>query len=754
MDGGAVVPGAKLYTYLSGGNTPQSVYTNSALTVAHANPVVADADGTFPVIYLSPVAYRFLITDANGSTVFPAVDNIYDFAEVQLAASGGSALVGYIQSGTGAVAQTVQARLRQKVSVVDFGATGDGVTSDLAAFENAVTRAGQGGTVVIPDPPGGQFYNLGAGLVIQNVNNLTIEGESSKAVIAATGTNADAITLYGCDNFQLRGFTIQGVSGGRHGVVVGKSDGTAASFYGIIDTLTIPPNLDGDGIKVYHGMLLRIMNVQGYAVPSNDRPCTSATLNGGVYGPGVATTTSSGINLVLQASGQNNAINVTGCIIDGWRGFALQAEGVDELLIQGATLEGCARNYTLLTNPANVKLIDCSRTKILNVYMEILAAGTAGNIYADGCKDLQIDGVIYGADTSTAGYITIVDNNRPTLTNCFGEGISIDATTTDASLDAVSYGGNGGTFSDASLRSRRSRMVNISATNAAAGGQTLVQQMNLLQNPGLEQWSTTAAPYDFTVSNCTALRTGTGEADTVKFRGRYACKLSTRTNALNGLVYTLVDYGVSTTRAAMVGSKVTVSAWVNVTAGTSGIGISAVYDGSTTDDSASLAANGSGWVKISHTFIVRTGFSVLDVRLILKSDTTVAYVDEVAVFYGDSQTMAVADRSTELGPYGSHVLTSTTTPTYDHQVAPAQSMILTGNVTAVTLANPIRGKHLTLLMIQDGTGGRTVTGYSPAVKWRANTEPVFSAAINAQSSVTLQYIGSTWYQIGDLTEYQ
>lgn len=54
-----------------------------------------------------------------------------------LSNSTGSALVGFIQAGAGAVARTVQEKLRETVSVADFGATGDGVTNDRSAFVNA-----------------------------------------------------------------------------------------------------------------------------------------------------------------------------------------------------------------------------------------------------------------------------------------------------------------------------------------------------------------------------------------------------------------------------------------------------------------------------------------------------------------------------------------------------------------------------------------------------------------------------------------
>jgi len=64
--------GAKLYFYDSNTTTPQSVYSEASLSTTIDQPVLADARGMFPAIYLNPDpgSYRQKLTDADDVLIF------------------------------------------------------------------------------------------------------------------------------------------------------------------------------------------------------------------------------------------------------------------------------------------------------------------------------------------------------------------------------------------------------------------------------------------------------------------------------------------------------------------------------------------------------------------------------------------------------------------------------------------------------------------------------------------------------------
>jgi hypothetical protein len=148
---GAPLVGGKLYTYAAGTTTPQVSYTDFGGGTANANPVILNSRGEASV-WLGTALYKMALYSATDVLIW-TVDNIGGFATLaQLAASGGSALVGYLPAGTGAVATTVQSKLRESVSVLDFGADPTGSTSSTSAIQNALTYLASfgGGTLYFP----------------------------------------------------------------------------------------------------------------------------------------------------------------------------------------------------------------------------------------------------------------------------------------------------------------------------------------------------------------------------------------------------------------------------------------------------------------------------------------------------------------------------------------------------------------------------------------------------------------------------
>lgn len=154
---GAPRAGAKLYFYTTGTTTPLATYSDSTLITPNANPVVADSAGLFGEIFLTQAAvYKVVLkTSADvvvwtadpvpGGTTSADLTGLINAAAITNTVSELQAITNklqFIQAGAGAVTRTVRSKMREPVSVVDFGATADGSTDDKAAFSYADAFSG------------------------------------------------------------------------------------------------------------------------------------------------------------------------------------------------------------------------------------------------------------------------------------------------------------------------------------------------------------------------------------------------------------------------------------------------------------------------------------------------------------------------------------------------------------------------------------------------------------------------------------
>jgi len=97
--------------------------------------------------------------ESNGDARKMSVLQLQDYIETNLDIAD----VDFLQAGAGAVERSVQSKLRDVVSVKDFGAVGDGVANDTAAIQAAITSMTNGSTLSFV---GGATYLVTAPIVI------------------------------------------------------------------------------------------------------------------------------------------------------------------------------------------------------------------------------------------------------------------------------------------------------------------------------------------------------------------------------------------------------------------------------------------------------------------------------------------------------------------------------------------------------------------------------------------------------------
>lgn len=205
--------GGKLYTYAAGTTTPLATYTDAAGNVANANPVILDSRGEASV-WLTAASYKFKLTTATDVEIW-TVDNIDSGVTAsQLSASNGSSLIGFIQSGVGAATRTVQSKLRDIVSVKDFGAVGDGVADDTVAIQAALDASS-----VVYMPKG--VYMISAAINVPGQTRLYGDG-INRTVIRATASGAKlSNTANRHDNIRLEDFQFDGNNIAIVGITLG-----------------------------------------------------------------------------------------------------------------------------------------------------------------------------------------------------------------------------------------------------------------------------------------------------------------------------------------------------------------------------------------------------------------------------------------------------------------------------------------------------------------------------------------------------
>lgn len=166
-------PGAKAYFYDSGTTTLRTVYSDSACTVPHASPLVADATGSFAAVFSNASAIKVVVTDSADATLY-TLDPC-----VRVSASGAAASAISFTPTVDLPFDNVQAAIEGSVAVAASGyaAFGLGVTGSVALLANldaTTTASGQyrfDGTTTGTFPTGVTAANTGAIDVVRETSS-------------------------------------------------------------------------------------------------------------------------------------------------------------------------------------------------------------------------------------------------------------------------------------------------------------------------------------------------------------------------------------------------------------------------------------------------------------------------------------------------------------------------------------------------------------------------------------------------------
>ena len=143
-----------------------------------------------------------VVTFSSGLTVGDLV--VFHSAEILTTTTSQASVSVYTPDGTGAVDTNVQAKLRERVSVKDFGAIGNGVTDDTAAIQLALTAAR---SVYFP---AGTYEAQGLSVPANTV--VYGDGASTTLRDQTAAVARHMFTLAG-DNIKLRDMVIEGGQG-------------------------------------------------------------------------------------------------------------------------------------------------------------------------------------------------------------------------------------------------------------------------------------------------------------------------------------------------------------------------------------------------------------------------------------------------------------------------------------------------------------------------------------------------------------
>ena len=97
--------------------------------------------------------------------------------------------------------------------------------------------------------------------------------------------------------------------------------------------------------------------------------------------------------------------------------------------------------------------------------------------------------------------------------------------------------------------------------------------------------------------------------------------------------------------------------------------------------------------------------------------------------------------------YSESTLTDQATVTWDASTQDVCKLTLGGNRTLAAPTNNTTGQFISILVIQDGTGSRTLT-WNAVFEFASDTAPTLTTTANLGDVFVFRYNGSKWIEVG------
>lgn len=228
--------GGKLFAYSAGTSTPLDTYSDQAGTIPNTNPVILNARGE-ATIFWGASPYKVVLKDASDVEIWTQ-DNLHASASVadlaSTAAGKGASLIGYIPSGVGAVARTVQSKLS------DFF-----TTSDYTSLAQAKTAAGNS---PVYDPLGIIHKDT-----FNHISNPFVESGGSGWKSAHIFRSADNAGAHTGNAYSAQQLEYRPVGSGTNGPTHADYGLTVSLVKKSFDTTSVVGEIDGLNIVVRQG---------------------------------------------------------------------------------------------------------------------------------------------------------------------------------------------------------------------------------------------------------------------------------------------------------------------------------------------------------------------------------------------------------------------------------------------------------------------------------------------------------------------